>query len=169
MAGYFKDPETTLSVFTPDGFLKTGDKGTIDEDGFLTITGRLKDQFKTDKAKFIAPAPIEIKLLANKDIEQVCVVGSGIPQPIALIVLSAAAKGKPVGAVGDSLAYSLTEINLSLENYERLAKAVILKEDWTIENGLMTPSLKVKRNEIEKIHLHRYSTWYRETSVVVWE
>ena len=72
-------------------------------------------------------------------------------------------------AVGHSLAYSLTEINLSLENYERLAKAVILKEDWTIENGLMTPSLKVKRNEIEKIHLRRYATWYRETAVVVWE
>ena len=169
MTGYFKDPETTATVFTSDGFLKTGDKGTIDEDGFLTITGRLKDQFKTDKAKFIAPAPIETKLLANKDIEQVCVVGSGIPQPIALIVLSAAAKAKAVEVVVNSLAYSLTEINLSLENYERLAKAVILKEDWTIENGLMTPSLKVKRNEIEKIHLHRYSSWYRATAVVVWE
>lgn len=169
MIGYFNDPETTEQVMTPDGFLKTGDKGTIDKDGFLTITGRLKDQFKTDKAKFIAPAPIETRLLANKDIEQVCVVGSGIPQPIALIVLSASAKSKTVEAVRDSLAYSLAEINPSLENYERLAKAVILKEDWTIENGLMTPSLKVKRNEIEKIHMNTYSTWYRATSVVVWE
>ena len=169
MLGYFRDPETTNSVFTPDGFLKTGDKGTIDKDGFLTITGRLKDQFKTDKAKFIAPAPIETKLLANKDIEQVCVVGSGVPQPIALIILSAAAKAKTLEIVADSLTQSLTTINLSLENYERLAKAVILKSDWTIENGLMTPSLKVKRNEIEKIHSHRYPTWYRETTMIVWE
>ena len=98
MVGYFKDPETTKRVFTPDGFLKTGDKGTIDQDGFLTITGRLKDQFKTDKAKFIAPAPIETKLLANKDIEQVCVVGSGIPQPIALDCLVGSGERKAGGS-----------------------------------------------------------------------
>ena len=77
MKGYYKDAETTAQTFTSDGFLKTGDKGTIDRDGFLTITGRIKDQFKTDKAKFVAPGPIETKLLANKDIEQVCVVGNG--------------------------------------------------------------------------------------------
>lgn len=169
MVGYFKDPETTKSVFTDDGFLKTGDKGTIDKDGFLTITGRLKDQFKTDKAKFIAPAPIEIRLLANKDIEQVCVVGSSIPQPIALVVLSATAKTKAADAIRESLHKTLLEINVHLETYERLAKVIILKEDWTIENGLMTPSLKVKRNEIEKIHVHRYSIWYREDAVVIWE
>ena len=169
MLGYFKDPETTKLVFTEDGFLKTGDKGTIDKDGFLTITGRLKDQFKTDKAKFIAPAPIEIKLLANKDIEQVCVVGTGIPQPIALIVLSAMAKSKTSEAIGESLRNTVLEINASLETFERIAKAVILKDDWTIENGLMTPSLKVKRNEIEKIHIHRYPEWYRESPVVIWE
>jgi long-chain acyl-CoA synthetase len=169
MTGYFKDPETTAKVFTTDGFLKTGDKGTIDNDGYLTITGRVKDQFKTDKAKFIAPAPIEIKLLANKDIEQVCVVGIGLPQPIALIVLSAFAKGKTQPAIQDSLSLTVEETNLSLESYERLAKAVILKDEWTLENGLMTPSLKVKRNEIEKIYLEKYAAWYKEFAVVVWE
>lgn len=169
MVGYYKDPETTSHVFTTDGFLKTGDKGTIDQDGFLKITGRINDQFKTDKAKFIAPAPIEIKLLANKDIEQVCVVGVGIPQPIALMVLSVAAKRKSVEEVSQSLHDSLSEVNDTLESYERLAKAVVLKEDWTIENGLMTPSLKVKRNEIEKIHFGKYSAWYHHSSVVIWE
>ena len=169
MTGYFKDPETTAMVFTTDGFLKTGDKGSIDKDGYLTITGRVKDQFKTDKAKFIAPAPIEIKMLANKDIEHVCVVGIGIPQPIALIVLSAFAKKKTPLAVQLSLNLTLEEINLTLESYERLSKAVVLKYDWTIENGLMTPSLKVKRNEVEKIYLEKYPIWYKETAVVVWE
>jgi long-chain acyl-CoA synthetase len=169
MVGYYKDPETTKQVFTSDGFLKTGDKGTIDSDGFLTITGRIKDQFKTDKAKFIAPAPIETRLLANKDIEQVCVVGVGIPQPIALIVLSAVAKGKPAESVSQSLHSTLSEVNHLLESYERLAKAVVLRDDWTIENGLITPSLKVKRNEIEKIHEHKYAAWYQETSMVIWE
>jgi long-chain acyl-CoA synthetase len=169
MTGYFKDSETTSKVFTTDGFLKTGDKGTIDEEGYLTITGRVKDQFKTDKAKFIAPAPIEMKFSINKDIEQVCVVGMGIPQPIALIVLSAAAKAKTKAAVRKSLSQTLAEINPSLESYERLAKVVILREDWTIENGLMTPSLKVKRNEIEKIHAEKYSHWYRHEEEVLWD
>jgi long-chain acyl-CoA synthetase len=169
MKGYFKDPETTAAVFTPDGFLKTGDRGVIDNEGFLTITGRIKDQFKTDKAKFVAPAPIEMKLLTNKDIEQVCVVGMGIPQPIALVVLSAAGKAKSKGSILESISHSLQEINPSLESYERLEKAVIMKEEWTVANGLLTPSLKLKRNELEKIHLPKYPMWYRQGPLVVWE
>ncbi|HEY9487194.1 MAG TPA: AMP-binding protein, partial [Chryseosolibacter sp.] len=95
MKGYFKDPVTTAAVFTDEGFLRTGDQGTVDKNGFLTITGRVKDQFKTDKAKFIAPAPIELKFSTNMDIDQVCVVGTGLPQPIALLTLSEAGKAKP--------------------------------------------------------------------------
>jgi len=168
MLGYFKDQTTTTTVFTSDGFLKTGDKGTIDKDGYLTITGRVKDQFKTDKAKFIAPGPIELKLLANKDIEQVCVVGTGIPQPIALVTLSAFGKGKTSEALQQSLTASVSAMNPSLESYERLAKVIILKEEWTIENGLMTPSLKVKRNEVEKIYLPQYPQWYSFQELVIW-
>lgn len=169
MTGYFNDPQATAQVFTTDGFLKTGDKGVIDHEGFLTITGRIKDQFKTDKAKFIAPAPIENKLLTNGDIAQACVVGMGIPQPIALVVLSAAGKSKSKSEVVHSIAQSLQAINPSLEHYERIEKAVILEHDWTIENGLMTPSLKVKRNEIEKIYLKQYPVWYAKPEAVVWE
>ena len=168
MTGYYNDPETTSAVFTDDGFLKSGDKGTIDDDGYLTITGRVKDQFKTDKAKFIAPAPIEMKFSSNKDIEQVCVVGTGIPQPIALVVLSFAAKSKSVEAVSKSLSLTLSEINPSLERYERIAKVIILREDWTIENGLMTPSMKVKRNEIEKIFDSKYKEWYSREEEILW-
>lgn len=169
MTGYFKDAETTASVFTSDGFLKTGDKGFINKEGFLTITGRIKDQFKTDKAKFISPAPIEIKILANKDIEQVCVVGMGIPQPIALITLSALGKEKSKEEVSESIRATIETINPTLEHFEELEKAVILKEAWTIENGLMTPSLKVKRNEIEKIYLPTYPKWYKEKELVIWQ
>ena len=169
MMGYFKDPETTASVFTSDGFLKTGDKGMMNKEGYLTITGRIKDQFKTDKAKFISPGPIETKLLINKDIEQVCVVGIGIPQPIALITLSQLGKEKSKESLLQSIETTVDEINLTLESYEQLEKAVILKGSWTTENGLMTPSLKVKRNEIEKIHLQAYPTWYREKEFMVWE
>ncbi len=94
MLGYYKSPELTKEVFTSDGFLRSGDVGQIDPEGFVSITGRIKDQFKTDKGKYIAPLPIELKLTINTDIEQVCVVGMGVPQPMALVVLSAAGKIK---------------------------------------------------------------------------
>jgi long-chain acyl-CoA synthetase len=169
MTGYYKDQVTTDSVFTNEGFLKTGDQGSIDAEGFLTITGRVKDQFKTDKAKFIAPAPIELKLLANTDIEQVCVVGMGIPQPIALTVLSALGSKKSKEEISATLSNQISAVNAELESYEQLAKVIIVKEPWTIENGLMTPSMKVKRNEIEKIFLSRYPQWYKQKGVVIWE
>lgn len=169
MTGYFKDPETTAAVFTPDGFLKTGDKGEVDADGFLTITGRVKDQFKTDKAKFIAPAQIELKLLSNTDIEQACVVGVGLPQPIALVVPSAIGAAKEKNALEESLSSTVADVNKTLETYERLAKMVIMKETWSIENGLLTPSLKLKRTELEKKHLPDYKGWFAHGDLVIWQ
>jgi long-chain acyl-CoA synthetase len=169
MKGYYKNPELTAQAFDEDEFLKTGDIGEIDEDGFLTITGRIKDQFKTNKGKYISPAPIEVRLLSNADVEQICVVGMGIPQPIALIILSAAGKAKSKEAIIKSLSGALAQINPTLEKYERLEKVIIMKEDWTIENGLMTPTTKVKRNEVEKMHLPKYPKWYGMDGVVVWE
>lgn len=168
MKGYYNDPETTASVFTADGFLRTGDKGEFDSEGFLTITGRIKDQFKTNKAKFIAPAPIEMKLMINKDIEQVCVVGMGIPQPIAMITLSLLGKSKSKDGLIESLSETLKEINRVLETYERLEKAVIIPGAWTIENGLMTPTMKVKRGELEKIYVNKYPEWYTHPETIVW-
>ena len=109
-------------------------------------------------------------LLANQDIEQACVVGMGIPQPIALVVLSAFGKAKSKEDIALSLADSLNQVNPNLESYEKLEKAVIMKGEWSIENGLLTPTLKVKRNEVEKIHMPKYSTWYHvQPGVVVWE
>lgn len=169
MLGYYKSPDLTKETFTADGYLRSGDVGMIDAQGFVTITGRIKDQFKTDKGKYVAPQPIELMFSSNGDIEQVCVVGMGVPQPIALIVLSAAGKGKSKDAIIDSLSKTLEVVNKDLENYERLHAAVIMKEDWTIDNGLITPSLKVKRNEVEKIHLPKYPHWYDLGRKVVWE
>ncbi len=170
MKGYFKEPTLTAEAFDEEGYLKTGDKGEIDKEGFLTIVGRIKDQFKTDKGKYVAPAPIEMKLLANSDIEQVCVVGMGIPQPIALTVLSATGRAKSKAEITESLSFSITAVNAQLESYEKLEKAVIMKTDWSIANGLMTPTMKVKRNEVEKIHVPKYSTWYHaKEGMVIWE
>jgi long-chain acyl-CoA synthetase len=166
MLGYYKDHQLTQEAFTSDGYLKTGDKGVVDADGFLAITGRIKDQFKTDKAKYIDPAPIELKLMSNPDIEQVCVVGTGIPQPIALAVLSAVAKAKTKEQVHESISATLSDINAILESYSKIKTAVIVDREWTVENGLMTPSMKVKRNEVEKIYSGRYKEWYDRNQVV---
>lgn len=156
MKGYFKDEEATAKAFTEDGFLKTGDRGFNDSDGFLQITGRVKDQFKSEKGKFISPGPIELTLLSNPMIEQACVVGTGLPQPIGLVVLNTIHNHKPPAEIAKVLEDTLTELNKSLEGYERLKKLVIIKENWTIENGMLTPSLKLKRQEVEKKYSHLY-------------
>jgi long-chain acyl-CoA synthetase len=169
MKGYYKEPELTSAAFDEDGYLKTGDIGEYDADGFLFITGRLKDQFKTDKGKYISPSPIEMKLMQNTDIEQVCVVGMGIPQPIALINLSESGKLKTSHDIKESLLTTIEEVNLLLENFERLEKAVVMKESWSIENGLMTPSLKIKRNLVEKNLYSFYPQWFNAREKVLWE
>jgi long-chain acyl-CoA synthetase len=169
MLGYYKDPDTTQAVFTPDGFLRTGDKGEIDAGGFLTITGRVKDQFKTDKAKFIAPAQIELKLQANTDIEQVCIVGVGLPQPIGMVVLSAIGMAKSREEVKQSILSTMEIVNQTLESYERVEKIVIMQEVWSIDNGLLTPSLKLKRAELEKKHHLNYAQWYKQPEPVIWQ
>lgn len=168
MTGYFKEPEITAEVFDKCYF-KTGDIGEYDHEGYLTITGRVKDQFKTDKGKYISPAPIELQLSGNKDIEQICVVGTGIPQPIALITLSGTGIGKQKDEISKSLIESLTQINKTLEKHEKIEKVVIMKEDWTVDNGLATPTLKVKRNAIEKIHQPYYKSWFDMSDAVIFE
>ncbi|MCF8272875.1 MAG: AMP-binding protein [Flavobacteriaceae bacterium] len=169
MKGYYKNPEETSKVFDEEGFLKTGDIGEFDHDGFLTITGRVKDQFKTDKGKYISPSHIELLLSNNSNIEQICVVGTGIPQPIALITLSELGKLKTKEELSTSLIQTIKTINSTLEKHERLEKVVIMKEDWTLANGLTTPSLKVKRNSIEKIHQQYYKSWFEKSEFVIFE
>lgn len=169
MKGYFKEAEKTAEMFTKDGFLRTGDIGEFDHDGFLSITGRIKDQFKTDKGKYISPAPIELELLKNTDIDQVCIVGTGIPQPIALIILSELGKAKTQAGLNQSVMDAIKALNPSLENYEKITKAIIMKEDWTVDNGLLTPTLKVKRNRVEANHTSMYQEWFELKDMVIYE
>ncbi len=169
MQGYYKEEAKTAEMFTEDGFLRTGDIGEFDHDGYLRITGRVKDQFKTDKGKYISPAPIELEMLKNNDIDQICIVGTGIPQPIALIVPSEIGKAKSKEAFDQSIAETIQGINPSLEKHEKLAKAVVMKEEWSVDNGLMTPTLKVKRNRVESIHSEMYPGWFEHKEVVVYE
>jgi long-chain acyl-CoA synthetase len=169
MKGYFKNPEQTAEMFDEEGYLKTGDLGEYDHDGFLTITGRVKDQFKTDKGKYISPAPIELELLKNIDIDQVCLVGMGIPQPIALVICPPSTKNKSKEVLMESLMNSITEVNPSLAKHEKIEKVVVMKEDWSVDNGLLTPTMKVKRNQVEKIHMPMYKSWFKESDKVIFE
>ena len=167
MDGYYKEEKQTQDTIK-DGWLYTGDEGHIDSKGFLKITGRVKDLFKTSKAKYVAPAPIEMKLSANKNIEQVCVVGDNIPQPIALITLSEYGKSRPAEDVVASLSKTLTVVNPKFDAHERLKKIIVLDQEWTIENNLLTPSMKIKRNEVEKLHKENYVSWYEREEEVIW-
>ncbi|MFT4938512.1 MAG: long-chain acyl-CoA synthetase [Paraglaciecola sp.] len=150
MQGYYLDPVKTAEAFTEDGYLKTGDKGSIDADGYIRITGRLKEIFKTSKGKYIAPVPIESQLMANSIIEQVCVTGAKLKQPIALVVLSVEAKQQDPEKNERSLLATLEEVNATLESHAVLDHIVIMQDDWTVENDLLTPTLKIKRNVLEE-------------------
>ena len=167
MAGYYKEQEKTAEVLTEDGFLKTGDEGFIDEDSFLKITGRVKDLFKTAKGKYVAPSPIEMKLMSNSDIGQVCVVGSGMPQPMAISVLSERSMKKEWNEIETTLKTTLRQINKSLEAHEKIAKIVVVGEDWTVENNLLTPSFKIKRNQVEKMYAPYYDLWNDNPATIV--
>lgn len=166
MQGYFKEKDLTKKTIR-NGYLHTGDKGKIDEDGYLTITGRIKDIFKTAKGKYVAPNPIEMKLSKNTFIEQVCVVGENLAQPIALVILS---EGKKIAS---DLKYSfenlISSINDQLENHERIKKIVILKDIWSIENNILTPTLKIKRNVIEDKYKKFYMKWFNTEGQIVYQ
>lgn len=152
MTGYYLEPEKTAETIR-DGWLHTGDRGEIDSDGYLTITGRIKDVFKTSKGKFIQPNKIECLLQDNSLIEQVCVLGSGAPQPVCLIELSEA--GQQLAredklAIEANLKQTLKQVNQAVEHHEILDRAFIISDTWTPENGLLTPTMKIKRNMVEK-------------------
>ena len=150
-SGYYKQPDLTREVFTDDGFFHTGDKAEWDAElQAFRITGRVKEIFKSAKGKYIAPVPIESRLSANPLLEQICVMGSGLPAPVAVVVLSEAARHLPKKNVEDSIKSTLLDVNKHLESHERLGRAIIAKNEWTTANGLLTPTLKVKRGPLEK-------------------
>lgn len=148
MQGYYRDPQKTAETLR-DGWLHTGDKGQLDADGYLRITGRVKDIFKTSKGKYVAPAPIEGEIAKSNWVEQVCLMGSNLDQPLALIELSPAARQQPEAQVGADLQRDLAELNGRLEPHERISHFVLVREPWTVDNGCMTPTMKIRRNVLE--------------------
>jgi long-chain acyl-CoA synthetase len=169
MDGYYREPEKTAEVITPDGFYRTGDMGEIASDGSLKIIGRVREQFKTAKGEFVSPAPIEGQLMDNAWLEQVCVLGRGLAQPVALGVLSDIGKAQSRESVQESFASLLAGINAKLPTHERVAKLVLTNDPWTIENGLLTPTLKLKRQPMEQRYGALLEGISDKPGVVVWQ
>tara|TARA_B110000211_G_scaffold219902_1_gene266053 strand:- start:3981 stop:5693 length:1713 start_codon:yes stop_codon:yes gene_type:complete len=173
MLGYYKEPEKTAETMTADGYLKTGDLGEIDSDGYLKLTGRIKDIFKTSKGKYIAPVPIELKLGESLSIEMVCVGGGILPQPIALVILDEEVQ-KSLHKSGDRSALEtefealLKKVNNTLESHEKLAFIVIMKEPWTMQNGLLTPTMKIQRQKVEDTYVDEFEKWKKQNRKIVW-
>ncbi|MDA9338785.1 AMP-binding protein [Flavobacteriaceae bacterium] len=164
---YYKNEEVTNKTLK-DGWLHTGDKGHIDKDGFLFITGRIKDMFKTSKGKYIEPGVLEAYFGNVSEFSQVCVVGLNCDQPLLLAVPSESAKDNKA-AVNTKLTKTLDQINNKLDNYKKISKIIFVKEDWVPENGMTTPTLKIKRSKIDEQFSDQYSKWEKNDDKVIWE
>jgi long-chain acyl-CoA synthetase len=173
MLGYYKEDAATADAITPDGWLRTGDKGKIDSKGYLSITGRVKDIFKSSKGKYVAPAPIEDLLIMHPDIEACAVAGANLTHPLGLVMLSQDAVARSADPearreLTQSLARHLEAVNAKLEPHERMACLAVAITTWTPENGFVTPTLKVKRMRIEEAYSSHYETWLGQRKPVVW-
>ncbi len=174
MLGYYKEPELSAAAFIDGDWLRTGDQGEIDAQGRLRITGRLKEIFKTSKGKYVAPAPIENLLISMPGVELVCVTGTDFPQPIALLNLTPEEKARLSEHRHErehfthALESLRRQVNQQLDPHEQLACCVVVKDPWTVENNIVTPTLKIKRNELEKFYAARLPAWSAGKGVV-WE
>lgn len=174
MMGYFKNEDANQEAMTDDGWVRTGDTGEIDDEGRLKITGRIKEIFKTSKGKYVAPSPIENLWVAHHLVELACVGGQGYPQPHAILQLSDVAKADICRSdderlkIAKALENYMDVVNQKLDGHEHLAFVVIVKEDWLPENGLLTPTQKIKRAAIENAYAPHVDGWYSQKTKVVW-
>jgi long-subunit acyl-CoA synthetase (AMP-forming) len=173
LVGYYKRPDLDAEVFTADGFFRTGDRGERRADGLLKITGRVKEIFKTSKGEYVAPAPIENSLNAHPLIEMSMVSGLGQPAAYAMVVLGEDVRPKLKDAafkkdVEAQLAQLLKDVNAELVSHEKLQMIVVAQQPWTIENGFLTPTMKIKRSRIENEVATRVDAWYGTSGKVQW-
>ncbi len=147
--GYYRMPEKTAETFV-DGWVCTGDKGYMDDDGFVYLTGRVKDYFKTIQGKFVAPTPIENRFAENPFTEQLCLLGRGYSKTVMVAVLSEHAAGTKREELEEALARHAESVNREVDKHARIGAVIVCGEPWTIENEFLTPTLKIRRDEVEK-------------------
>ncbi len=173
LVGYYKRPDLDAEVFTADGYFRTGDRGERRADGLLKITGRVKEIFKTSKGEYVAPAPIENSLNAHPLIEMSMVSGLGQPAAYAMVVLGEDVRPKLKDAgfkkdVEAQLAQLLKDVNAQLVSHEKLQMIVVAQQPWTIENGFLTPTMKIRRARIEGDVTAKVDGWYSGAGKVQW-
>ena len=173
MKGYYKRPDLDAESFTEDGFFKTGDMGERRPDGLLKVTGRVKELFKTAKGKYVAPAPIENRINEHPLVELSMVSGVGQPAAYGIVVLAEHIRptlSDPTvrAEIQAEMTALLKRVNDGVADYERLQMLVIAKEPWSIENGCLTPTMKIKRSRIEAELQTRVDNWYHEKAKVLW-
>lgn len=173
LVGYYKRPDLDAEVFTPDGFFRTGDRGERRADGLLKITGRVKEIFKTSKGEYVAPAPIENILNSHPLVEMSMVSGLGQPAAYAMVVLAESVRPKQKDAAfrkeaETEMAQLLKDVNAKLLSHEKLQMIVIAQEPWTIENGFLTPTMKIRRARIEGDVTNKVEKWYSSNAKVQW-
>lgn len=173
MLGYYKQAELNSEVFTEDGYLRTGDLGEVRADGQLKLTGRKKEMFKTAKGKYVAPAPIENIINEHAMVELSLVSGVGQVAAYALIVPSEGVRPRLTDAAFKAefqreMEGVLKKVNAQVADYEQLRMLVVLSEPWSIENGCLTPTMKIKRSRIEALVSGRVEAWYASKGEVIW-
>jgi long-chain acyl-CoA synthetase len=172
-SGYYKRPDLNAQAFTEDGFFRTGDQGERTADGMLKVTGRVKELFKTAKGEYVAPAPIENRLNAHPMIELSLVSGVGQSAAYAMVVLAEELRPRLGDAsvraqVHAELGRLLEDVNRELAPHERLRMIVVANEPWSIENGFLTPTMKIRRNRIESAVAYAVDNWYATGTTVHW-
>nr|WP_305812716.1 AMP-binding protein [Photobacterium leiognathi] len=166
-SGYYNNEEATKECFDQNGWLHTGDIGFLDEEGYLTIQGRKKDTFKTAKGKFVSPVPIEKRLFELSNVEMMCLVGSGMPAPI-LLALPHDFPNFDRKRYEKRVHRVINTINNELESHAKIKGVLMIKEPWSIENGILTPTLKIKRHVLEKKYADIGHDWPSD-QLVQWE
>jgi len=168
MTGYYKNPEKTAEVLI-DGWMHSGDRGTIDDHGFVRVIGRVKDAFKTSKGSYVTPNPMEEVLSNNDYIEQCCVAGLGIPQPICLVNLSEQSEKADQATIAGSLRADVEKLNKTLSNYEKISTVIVTNETWSESNDMLTPTLKVRRGKLDDVYGKEYLDWHSSSDDIIWQ
>jgi long-chain acyl-CoA synthetase len=163
MQGYHNRPTDSAALFTADGGLRTGDLGFLDEDGFLFISGRIKEQYKLTNGKYVVPSPLEERLKMSPFVANVMIHGDNRPHNVALVVpqveqladwagrqgITAAGPAELVALPGvrDKIRSEIDRLSTDWKGYERIQSFALILEDFTLENGMLTPSLKLRRHQ----------------------
>lgn len=173
MVGYYKAPELTAECYTEDGYFKTGDRGEYSPEGLLKITGRVKELFKTSKGKYVAPVPIENLINTHHLVEISCVSGPGRPACHAVVQLAEDVRGKlddPAfrESTTAELEALLASVNGEIEEFESLQFIAVVREPWDISNDFLTPTMKIKRDVVERAYEGNLDAWYDSRARVIW-